>query len=76
MVLTARKVAQGAMPCGVTPLWVCLQAGGFLLTNLRVANQLMLVIQIGPFSDEDFSMPQVGLLWVAEQRVRVEGRPV
>jgi hypothetical protein len=36
----------------------------------------MLVNQIGPFSDEDFSMPQVGLLSVAEQRLRVEGRPV
>lgn len=49
-----------------------------MLTNLRAANQWMQANQKGPFSIEDFLMPQTGLLRVsvAEQMRWVWGRPV
>jgi len=49
-----------------------------LLTNLRAANLWTQANQKGPFSSEDFLMPQTGLLRVsvAEQRRWGGGRPV
>ena len=49
-----------------------------MLTNLRAAIQLMQANQKGPFSSEDFLMPQTGLLRVsvAEQTRWGGGRPV